>query len=83
MKTFDFEHDFDTDDGTIHVHAAGNVSTYSPATMYNSHGDPGDDAEGGECEYDVIEAFDEDGKEIDFPQGMFDQLDEIAIENAE
>lgn len=83
MMTFDFEHDFDTDEGTIHVHASGTVSAFYPSTMYNSHGDPGDDAEGGECVYGVIEAFDEDGNEIDFPQYLFDQLDEIAIENAE
>ena len=79
---FNFETSFDDDLGTITVHAAGSVSTFYPATMYNSHGDPGDDAEGGDVSYDELTATNEDGEEIDFPGYLLDQLDDRAIEAA-
>ena len=83
MKNFDFETSFDTDDfGLINVHAIGTISAYYPSSIYNSHGDPGDDAEGGEIEYDTLEAFDSDDTEITFPNNLFSKLDDIAFEEA-
>ena len=83
MKQFDFETSFDTDDfGIITVHASGTISDYYPSSSYNSHGDPGDDAEGGEIEYDMLEAFDSDDTEITFPNKLFSKLDDIAFDEA-
>lgn len=83
MQTFDFETEFDTIDfGIIHVHAVGTISTQYPSTMYNSHGDPGDDSEGGEIEYTELTAFDEDDKEITFPDALAEKLSDKAYAKA-
>lgn len=84
MKLFDFETIFDTGAyGVITVHAAGSISTYYPSSMYNSRGDPGDDAEGGDVEYNTLEAFDKDDNEIDFPENLFSELDYRAFNKAD
>ena len=79
MQRFDFETTFDTEEyGVITVHAAGSISTYYPSSMYNASGDPGDDAEGGEIEYTKLTAFDEDDKEITFPDALAEKLSDKA-----
>lgn len=83
MQRFDFETEFDTIDfGIIHVHAVGTISTQYPSTMYNPHGDPGDDSEGGEIEYTELTAFDEDDKEITFPDALAEKLSDKAYAKA-
>ena len=82
MKRFNFDCEFETEQGTIYAHAEGHITNYYPATMYRKNGDPGDPEEGGECEYDEISATDDGGNDVDFPEYLFDDLDEKAIENA-
>ena len=79
MKTFDFETCLYSDKtGDITVYATGTISNYYPATMYNSHGDPGDPAEGGEITFDSIEAWDCEDNPIDFPDYLMEELEEAV-----
>jgi hypothetical protein len=83
-KTFDFEAKIESDEyGTITVEAAGAIGSYTPATMYDSHGDPGSPSDGGEVTYTYLKAWDWEDNEITFPSELLSQLDEIAEEKAE
>ena len=85
MKTFSLRTTRYTEEyGDVTVFAEGTVSDYSPATMFNASGDPGDPAEGGEVEYDEIYAVAtlEDGSEIELDWEADDALDDLAFDKA-
>ena len=86
-KTFDTEFDLELPPyGTVTVHITGTRTAIHEATMYNSHGDPGEPAEGGELEYDTVEVFDDEGNDITGKVGHIlsqFKLDDKANEDCE
>lgn len=81
---FDVEWTYEDDEGEmVYVTATGSISTYYPATMYRSNGDPGDPAEGGEVEIGKITCVDEEGNPVDFDESQYDSLEEYIVKTVD
>ena len=50
--------------GDLDIYATGYCTKDFPGTMYRRNGDPGDPPEPGECEFQMVTAFDADGKKL-------------------
>ena len=86
-KEFDVEFDYETEQwGTVSVHIVGTRAAISEATVYDSNGDPGEDAEGGVLTYDSIEVLDDEGNDVwgvcDIPQYVLDDRANEACDEA-
>jgi hypothetical protein len=82
-RSFSFTKSVEDDElGTLEIAASGTISAFAAATMYDSHGDPGSPAEGGEVEFAEVSVVDSEGRELSDYEPDSEVMEEAAYENA-
>ena len=82
-RSFSFTKSVEDDDrGTLEIVASGTISASFPSTMYDSRGDPGSPAEGGEVKFAEMSVVDAEGREVADYEPDSEMMEEAAYENA-
>ena len=82
-RSFSFTKSVDDDElGSLEIVASGTISASFSATMYDSRGDPGSTAEGGEVEFAEMSVVDAEGCEVADYEPDPEMMEEAAYENA-